>query len=683
MNTNIINGTFAPVPDFTDTALVRSPRIILTADNSTLTLFSAEPPHTVLLSANLPSPPLCALDCGDTIIVATDTAQLYIVHNQGLWELLPQETISPVVSFYALPQGLIQAATVSFSSTRGTSLADGIMPGSALQRKITASLTEAYTSLTAAAAEGGLFLQPVVARCLFVDARGATVAVSAPQIVGLPDLWQAVDPISASVTKRTDTDFTIAPFVVSATPWKLHLDLSALPAHPHYSRIASVKVLLTEPIDFLDSREQSPVRFSHTHGNAPECAAAVPGATVALAPITARLKDMAVKAARSESAYFTAATLHPSAGSVVIAAPLAPEPASVPRPCRFAASAVTRSGDTVLWGDVTALSPLPIHPVEILSHGTENISVTAELLSGEKILASVTAMAASVSRTPRPMLFTDCCVADAVRLTFNDSGESVTAPLFAAYSRPVSGSLLSAAFADPLVPVASIPLSATGVTALTPACRSRSAWDFSRAHFYTFSRDGAHVISLSPKAAYLSSSLIDNRPAIGPAVFTPSGVFAAVQGGLELFIGSNARSFIPLPEDAIALHFNAEHNLVLALSASGSRYWITPEGEVALIAPMPQFVYEQILSSPRAGSAPFAVVPLLAENIEGTLSIIADSGVENEVSYTAAQARLEGKAMQPLALRIVRSPHRSRIRLRLEGTASPDLKISPAYIINL
>ncbi|MBD5256287.1 MAG: hypothetical protein HDS50_01470 [Bacteroides sp.] len=76
-------------------------------------------------------------------------------------------------------------------------------------------------------------------------------------------------------------------------------------------------------------------------------------------------------------------------------------------------------------------------------------------------------------------------------------------------------------------------------------------------------------------------------------------------------------------------------------------------------------------------------MPLLAENIEGTLSIIADSGVENEVSYTAAQARLEGKAMQPLALRIVRSPHRSRIRLRLEGTASPDLKISPAYIINL
>ncbi|MDE6652376.1 MAG: hypothetical protein K2K08_08235, partial [Paramuribaculum sp.] len=344
MNTNIINGQFAPIPDFTHTALLRTPRIILTATNSTITIYSADSPYPVLLSATLPSPPLCALDCGDTVIVMTSTAQRFIVCTQGQWTLIPEETMVPVVSFYAEPQGILQAATVSFASSRGTSLSNGIMPGSALQRKITSALIGAYTSLTDAAREGGLFLQPIVARCLFLDAQGAIVAVTIPQIVGLPDLWQAVSPISTSVTKRSDTDFTISPFVVSATPWKLHLDLSMLSTHPHFSRITSVKVLITAPVDFLDSKARSPLRFSGVHGNSPGCTAAVPGATVALSPAVARLKNEAVRAARSTQGYFIAATLNPNVTGAVIAPPVAPVAVQLNLPARFSASCVTRSG---------------------------------------------------------------------------------------------------------------------------------------------------------------------------------------------------------------------------------------------------------------------------------------------------------------------------------------------------
>lgn len=683
MNTNILNGEFAPVPHLSDTALISNASVILTAENSTLTLYSADSPNTVLLSATLPSPPLCALDCGNTIIIMTLEAVRHIVNVQGQWTLLPEESLAPAVSFFAEPQGIIQASTPSFISVSGTSLADGIMPGSSLQRKITSALTGAYTSLTAAAHEAGLFMQPVIARCQFVDAGGATVAVSTPQIVGLPDLWQVLSPVSASVTKKSDTNFTIAPFTLSATPWKLHLDLTELSSHPHFSRIASVRVLISNPLDFLDTKVQSPVRFSHTHGNSPECTAAVPGATVALSPSIAPLKDQAVKAARSASGFYLAATLPPSADGAVIAAPIAPEQVEVRQPCRFSASCVTHSGDTVLWGDTHRLPPLPIHPADVLSHGSETLTVTVELLSGSDIIASHTAVAESVSRTPRPILFSDCPDADAVKITFADSGETVTVPVLASSADSHRGGLLSASLADPLVPVASVPVSSSRITAVTPACRSRSAWDFSRAHFYAFSQEGTHVVSFSPKAAFLSSSLIDNRPAAGPAVFTPAGVFSAVQGGLALFSGSNARFFYPLPEDAVELHYNPSHNLVLAVSAQGSRYWITPQGESALIAPMPQFVYEQILTSVSSRSPRMAVVPVLAENIEGTLQITADSGVENEAAFTAAAATLNGKVVQPVALRIVNSPHRSRVRLRVAGTASPDLHLSPAFIINL
>ncbi len=69
MNTNIINGAFAPQPTHFDAPLLSNTRIIILADGCDLALYSADDPENTLLAVTLPAPPLCALDCGDTIIV--------------------------------------------------------------------------------------------------------------------------------------------------------------------------------------------------------------------------------------------------------------------------------------------------------------------------------------------------------------------------------------------------------------------------------------------------------------------------------------------------------------------------------------------------------------------------------------------------------------------------------------
>lgn len=429
MNTNLLNGAFAPQPTFRDTALISNSKITLTVLGNELLLYAADS-DTPILRADLHEPPLCALDCGDTIIVMTDSAPRFIHCESGQWSLLPVPATAPAAVFRAEPAAAISASTGSIVSSRGTSLSDGIQPGSSLQRKITSALTEAYSSLIAAAREGRYYLQPVVARALFLDSAGATVAVSAPQLVALSpsQTWQMASPVTAAVTKRSDTDFTITPFTLSATPWTLHVDFPGLADHPHYCRVAAIRILLSQPVDFLDTGAQSPVRFSQTHGNSPGCTAAVPGATVALSPITARFCERTANVASVSSAYL-AATLPPDASDVQIPHPLASVPHPIPRQVPFTAGCVTRSGSTVAWGDVRTLPPMPPEPAELLLPGDEQLTVKVEIYGGKTRLAARTSTASSLSRIQRRILFTDHPDATEARLTFPDTSQTLVLPL--------------------------------------------------------------------------------------------------------------------------------------------------------------------------------------------------------------------------------------------------------------
>lgn len=250
--------------------------------------------------------------------------------------------------------------------------------------------------------------------------------------------------------------------------------------------------------------------------------------------------------------------------------------------------------------------------------------------------------------------------------------------------------VIAANAADPLVPLATACISASPVTALTPASRSQSTWDFSRAHLYAFSAEGVYAVSFSPRQSLITASLIDNRPALGPAVFTPAGVFAAVSGGLITVTGSHASSFIPLPEDIVQLYCvhkryvsSKPSPLVLAVAASGNRYWVDLEGEIALIGAPTTFRYEQELALPKGRGVRCAVIPLIADTLNAKVEITADSGRENAASFCCGAATISGIIEKPLLLRLHDVPHRSRISLAISGSASSGLSIFPANIINL
>ncbi|MDE5744386.1 MAG: hypothetical protein K2H84_01840, partial [Paramuribaculum sp.] len=458
---------------------------------------------------------------------------------------------------------------------------------------------------------------------------------------------------------------------------------SALASHPLYPAMASVKVLVSPPVDILDKKAQAPVRFSHTHGNSPVCAATVPGATEAFSPLTSRLMEAAAQMARSPSSLLHVATLSPDTSHVVITPPVAPVRYTFPHLCRFTASSVTRTGNTVAWADVRPLPPLPLHPAAILLPGTESFPVIVEMLAGDTVLSSAVIEAVALSHTPRPVICSDSPHLTHIRLTFPDSDTTLTIPVINTAQSLSDGQIVSASSAAPLAPLASVQVSSSSVTAVTPAARSQSTWDFSRTHLYAFSPHGTYAVSFSARGAFLSSSLIDNRPALGPAVFTPHGVFAAVHGGLALFTGSAAKAFVPLPENASALYYRPADDLIRVHTHTGNRYWVTPQGQFTLIAPMPRFVYEEILSVMKATAPRIAVIPLLAEEIEAQMTIYADSGRQHEASFTCASAEISGTADKPIALRIVDTPNRRRVWLRITGTASPDLAISTPAILPL
>lgn len=240
--------------------------------------------------------------------------------------------------------------------------------------------------------------------------------------------------------------------------------------------------------------------------------------------------------------------------------------------------------------------------------------------------------------------------------------------------------IITSSVTDPLIPIGSVSLSHQKITALTPASRSQSTWDFSRTHLYAFTPEGTFAISFSAKGAYLTAALIDNRPALGAAIFTPHGVYCAVRGGLAIFTGSRAKDFINLPEDIAGLHYRDADDLILAVASGGNRYWISPAGEVCRIAPVPEFAYEYTFRSAALSSPCTLIVPVLARHIDATLTVCADSGIENAAAYHCATVSVSGESLLPLAVRILTKPPRSRLHLRLEGTADNSLLVSPPFI---
>lgn len=126
-----------------------------------------------------------------------------------------------------------------------------------------------------------------------------------------------------------------------------------------------------------------------------------------------------------------------------------------------------------------------------------------------------------------------------------------TLPSYEAPTRGLTlyGSVMASEPAMPLMASSCLKVCASPIVALMPAVRSQSSWDFSRGHFYAFSRSGVYAVSASASRRLTSASLLDVRgvdAGIRPA-FTPVGVIAATNNQLLCVAGARATTLMRLP----------------------------------------------------------------------------------------------------------------------------------------
>lgn len=337
--------------------------------------------------------PLTAIPRAGGFIVMTAGGPVELLRDDedGSWSLHSRTAPGGVadITLSAVDCGTLSASTsavtikdIDFSRSSPT-------VGSAGRRAIGRELAGAYSRLAALAADGRVWMQPVLVRYHLISSSGERIFSSEPALVA-PDTWQCVTPLSAECAKNGET-LDIPALHLHARAFRIALDIgqagvASLAEHD----IRAIEVCVTPQMHPLDDSaealETTPVRVQRASTATPDITVALPGATDAFNPRNRRRADalralMARidKAERRETVIeeplmTPSVTIERKAPAdtgeesalirSVLSTAAAYNPADysqtllreISAPNTFTAAAATSSGDTVAWADIT---PLP------------------------------------------------------------------------------------------------------------------------------------------------------------------------------------------------------------------------------------------------------------------------------------------------------------------------------------
>lgn len=252
----------------------------------------------------------------------------------------------------------------------------------------------------------------------------------------------------------------------------------------------------------------------------------------------------------------------------------------------------------------------------------------------------------------------------------------------------------------PAAPLSGIRMEAgTRVLAVTPAARSRSTWDFGRAHFYLFTSAGIYAMAVNAARTRVDTSLVDPRVVNGPdaVAVTPRGVMAASGNTLLLITGTSATDAATLDGEATALGWDnsrGELRMVMAdgsaafadatfaeisetdfvpdsLTADGGALYAVASNTVyridapELMRQLTEVEWEQTFETP-AGKRPVAVKwDVTGDAVLGTFDVTSDTGAR------MLRLNVDGRLVSPLSARFL-APRRSRLTARISAQVSAD-----------
>lgn len=362
------------------------------ADHETAWMIDSGSGQRTITSTSAPL--ICALPTSKGFIAMTESGPLRIVFEQGQWREIDDSPLSAAgIILEATDCGMLSVSTdtltlkdVALSRSTPTIGRSGLT-------QLSSALSQAYTELTAIAAGGGLWMQPIVARYHLCDSSGQHLYSSMPMIMSPADGWQCVGDVTTACSVPSDGHLTVSPIRLQANTFKLSLKISTeISELLLKAGVASIEITATPQIHPFDAAARAAYRIVRPTSPEPTLTIALPGATASFSPLKetrrSQIGHLAGSVSSAESVVATIA-LPPSASSTEISRTdlisLDAEQASVARiesnspkekatgqtdefigeissPNRFTARATVADGDTVAWADIT---PIPAKSINI------------------------------------------------------------------------------------------------------------------------------------------------------------------------------------------------------------------------------------------------------------------------------------------------------------------------------
>lgn len=527
------------------------------------------------LICTLPSEPSCALTGTDVCLVMTGRGP-FRLDRASDGRLVPAGLMPPfpAVTISAEECGTFQT-TVSACPVADV--------GSACVR--------AYLDLAADAAAAGAMIQPVMARCRLLDARGNLLHLYPETLVSLPGGSQLLAPFVFTAADGADSVRALA---VSVRAWRLRVDVAeSLPA-PWCDIASRLEVEVSpqfhplDPVGFarVDAVSQSEIRVS-LPGRERGLSSSLPASSVALVRrCAARFGRVALTAAVIRHPFrtpFSHTFTPPSRGSVekeiaffadALAETLTVIPADTALmavPNSFTASALASDNGAVLWANVRPVrfsghspacfaaatggrrwtgrlktefadgactvarvegsdNPLRLSP--LLSHPSPDaVRMTLSVLAdGDTVPRGL-----SVPLTPDASGSSSLYVSPALKpLDLEEGIDEIDDGDACANPSPRSG-LVAVCPADAPWSLRSVCRVSSGLKCLLPARPDRYWQNLARPAFYAFGADGIRLVSISPDLKTISSALIDAHPVHTPMCVADIGDAVAVLSRGHLF----------------------------------------------------------------------------------------------------------------------------------------------------
>lgn len=566
----------------------------------------------------LPGIPLCAVQSGEDVVVMTRGGSVTVSHDgHGDWAIGTANDSLPVLQtltgetreFESIIPARAFAAPYSRWSGR---LAD------ADADMLTADLAEAYGDCVRQAGAAGYFTAPVTVG--YSMAGDHSLGIVTPVMAGV---FQLTDALTFTVTSESGMYTGRGACVVRLRGYRLSVSVVDNPSL--YSGTVDVRV--SPQLHIVDSTAAVYRMLTGSNSGATlqawmpgiprssdaveqKCRRLVSSAVAGLAATTSSMTlqgDFATGATVGE--IMPGENLSVAEERSMLQSMTTTEAAdTLPTGDRWRAATVRQSGDTVVWGDITAppISPSPLpalaattragswHGCVIVTLGNgrgqvvwsgEGRDNTPDTLSpllcypapgAVEMTIRLTSADGKVRRLTVPLSpSTDGRMSiyiapSCTPMTIPPVNEDFLIPATTATDERYPGMVVTASAANPLRPLAATMVTEGAVTALAGAAKSASSLDATRSRLYLFATSGIYILSVSSTTGSVSSRRISRHGISSPAHIaeTPSMV-AAIAGESLLRIDGNRVTVACNGKQYTAIGYNAAYDELALIDSGG------------------------------------------------------------------------------------------------------------------